>query len=365
MSPTRAPKDPGVKAINLALQGGGSHGAYTWGVLDALLEDGRVRFEGVTATSAGSMNAVIMMDGIMKGGADGARQGLENFWRRVSQNGMFFDPSPEAFQSFNPFRAMIRSGENAFSQGVMGNLTRSFSPYQFNPLNINPLRDILQDMVDFDAVRRCKKGKLFIAATHVEKGTSRIFRNEDITIDVLMASAALPQLFHAVEIDGDHYWDGGYMGNPALWPLFYQAECRDILIVHVNPLVRSAVPKDVDAIENRLNEITFNGAMLKELRAIAFVQKLLEDDMLKDEYKSKYKNILLHAIRSEKVMSDLPLASKYSVAWDFLTDLRDKGRLAAKHWLRYYLDDVGVRSTVDIQRDYLNIDRRTGDYASS
>ncbi len=332
------------KTLNLALQGGGSHGAFTWGVLDEFLSDGRVQFEGITATSAGSMNAVIMLQGLMREGPEHARALLEEFWRRVSQaNAVFGFPGlqPDASLAFNWFES----------------LTQFASPYQLNPFNLNPLRDILNDMVDFKAMAACKEGKLFICATHVESGNADIFENHELSVDVLLASAALPQLFQAVEIGGRHYWDGGYMGNPALWPLFYDTQSRDILIVHVNPIVREAVPKDAVSIENRLNEISFNSAMLKDIRAIAFVKKLIESDMLKDEFKDHYKDILLHAIRTEKVMADLPHSSKFNTSWDFLTNLRDLGRAEAKTWLRYNFKNVGVKSSVDIQRDYLSTRR--------
>lgn len=332
------------KTLNLALQGGGAHGAFTWGVLDALLEDGRVEFEGITATSAGSMNAAVMLYGLMQEGPALARSLLEQFWKRVSNAGVVFGAD--------------WASKNPFAYNWFESLSQLASPYQLNPLNLNPLRDILTALIDFDALAECKKGKLFVCATHVETGNARIFENKELSVDVLLASAALPFLFQAVEIDGRHYWDGGYMGNPALWPLFYDTQSRDILIVHVNPIIRQDVPKDPISIDNRLNEISFNSAMLKDLRAIDFVKKLLEKDMLKDEFKSQYKDILLHAIRTEKVMADLPHSSKFNTNWDFLIKLRDLGRDAAKHWLRYDLRDVGVKSSVDIQADYLNFNRR-------
>ena len=204
-----------------------------------------------------------------------------------------------------------------------------------------------------DELKTFQDIKLFICATNVRSGESKIFENAELSSDVLCASAALPNLFQAVEINGQYYWDGGYLGNPALWPLFYRASTPDILIVHVNPIYRRDLPKDAEAIENRVNEITFNSSLMKELRSIAFVQKLVRDDMLKPTYKDDYRDMLLHAIRSEEVMSDLSASSKMDTNWNFLTRLRDHGRQCAKTWLDKNFDQIGVKSTVDIQTDYL------------
>jgi NTE family protein len=213
---------------------------------------------------------------------------------------------------------------------------------------------LLEERIDFDTIHRCDCLKLFIAATNVRTGAPKIFENEQVTIEALLASACLPQLFQAVEIDGEAYWDGGYVGNPSLWPLFYHAQCRDILLVHVNPINRDQTPKTMPEIENRLNEITFNAALLKELRSIDFVKKLVHDDMLKDEYKDQYKDILLHSIRTDDVMSDLDVDSKADTDWSFLTGLRDLGRVEAQKWLSAHFADIGKKATVEIQKDYLD-----------
>lgn len=349
-------KSEPAKKISLALQGGGTHGAFTWGALDALLEDGRLEVEAITATSAGSMNAVILLQGLENGGRDGARELLEKFWTDVAAAGAFYSPvrrTPyELLSGLNPlgpdWSLQNSPGFQAFSA-----LTRSLSPYQFNPFNLNPLRDIVARHVDFEKLQACREARLFISATNVRTGDARIFKTPEITLDVVMASAALPYLFKAVQIDGEFYWDGGYMGNPSLWPLFYYAQTADILIVHVNPLTRDDVPMDAAAIENRINEITFNSSLLQEMRAILFVKKLLHDDMLKDEFKRQYKDILLHAIRAEG-LSQLSSASKFDTTPQFLYYLRDLGRAQAKDWLRDNLRDVGRRSSVDIWRDYLS-----------
>lgn len=344
------------KKINLALQGGGTHGAFSWGVLDALLEDGRLEPEAITATSAGSMNAVVLLQGLLDGGKDGARELLEKFWTDVSAAGSLFSPvqrTPfELMAGLNPFQADW-SLHNSMAFAAFTSLTRSVSPYQFNPFDINPLRDIISRLVDFEKLQHCKKSKLFISATNVRTGDARIFKTHEITLDVVMASAALPFLYKAVEIEGEHYWDGGYMGNPSLWPLFYYSDVADVMIVHVNPITRDEVPTDAAAIENRINEITFNSSMLQEMRAILFVKKLLHDDMLKDEFKERYKDVLLHAIRAE-ALNQLSSASKFDTTLQFLYYMRDLGRTMAKEWLTENFDDVGKRSTVDIWRNYLS-----------
>jgi len=350
---TETPK----KTINLALQGGGAHGAYTWGVLDYLLEDGRVDFEGVSATSAGAMNAAALAFGKTKGGAEKGREILEEFWREISRAGQVFSPvkrTPfELGSGLNPFMPnWSLANSPAFS--FFENFTHALSPYQFNPLNFNPLKDILERTIDFDVVHACDSMKLFITATDVQNGTAKVFENQEIDIEVLLASAALPFLFQAVEIKDRFYWDGGYMGNPSLWPLFYKAKSRDILMVHVNPIDREEIPKESYTIENRMNEITFNASLIKELRAIDFVKKLINEDMLKDEYKDQYTDVLFHAIRADEVMCDLSIASKFDTDWNFLKYLRDLGRNQAKLWLEAHFDDLNERDSVDIQKDYLS-----------
>ena len=354
-----------LKKINVALQGGGSHGAFTWGVLDYLLEDGRLDIEGISATSAGSMNAVIMAAGYMEGHENGAREYLRQFWRRVSDAGSVFCPVSTTVE--NPFAGFLPkwmtpdwfgagglNAENAFTC-MMSSLAQNISPYQFNPLNLNPLRDILDEMVDFAALRKNKDFKLFITATNVRTGGSRIFTSPELTRDMVLASAALPNVFQAVEIDGEAYWDGGYVGNPSLWPLFYETEGIDLVIVHVNSIVQNKLPKDAMNIEDRVNEITFNSAMLKEMRAIAFVQKLLERDMLKPEYRNKYKDVLMHAIRADDVMRDFGMATKLDTSWPLLNKLFDAGRQTAKSWMENHFDKIGKISSINLEQDYLNI----------
>lgn len=344
------------KTINLALQGGGSHGAFTWGVLDYLLEDGRFDFEGISAASAGSMNAVAMAAGFIEGGSDGARNYLKKFWRRVSEAGSVFCPAQNMMDE-NPFSGFLPKWMNHEDHAMQffNVMSQNFSPYQFNPLNINPLRDILDNLIDFESLRKTKDFKFFITATNVRTGAARIFKNEELNRDAVLASAALPNVFQAVEIDGEAYWDGGYVGNPSLWPLFYDTTGHDLLIIHVNPIIHDGIPKDALGIEERVNEITFNSAMLKEMRAIAFVQKLLHQNMLKDEYKRKYRDVLMHAVRAEDVMRSIGSISKFDTSWAFLNKLYEAGRKSATEWVEQNFDKIGRESSINLETDYLNI----------
>jgi NTE family protein len=331
------------KPVNLALQGGGSHGAFTWGVLDKILEDGRLHFEAVSGTSAGAMNAVVMIDGWHRGGRDGARLALENFWRGVSQyswvNPIQRGPLQRLFGIWNLDGNPASIWFDA--------LTRIFSPYEFNPTNYNPLRDYLAKTVDFERVKSCDDIQLFISATNVHTGRVRVFDNfynKDITFDSVMASACIPTLYQAVEIDGVPYWDGGYMGNPVLWPFFYSTRTNDLVIVEINPIERDFTPKTAFEIQDRLNEITFNASLQNELRAISFVSRLLQQGKLDP---ARYKDIRLHLIFDPAAMVELGASSKLNTEWDFLTHLRDSGRACAAGWLAAHFEAVGTRGTVD------------------
>ncbi len=333
------------KRINMALQGGGAHGAFGWGVMDKFLEDGRVEIEGLSGTSAGSMNAVVYAYGKLKGN-DGARQALHDFWKAISDAGQKFAVKKMPWdlgtiQKENPLQDMMKS------------MMSILSPYQMNPMNYNPLRDVLEQQVDFEELERSQLTKLFICATNVRTGKVKIFHTPEVTANVVLASACLPQVFQAVEINGEHYWDGGYMGNPVLYPLFYYTESRDVVILHINPIERPGPPTTSADIANRLNEITFNSSLIKELRSVYFVQKLLDDGWIKDEHRDKLKYVLIHSVRADNAMSDLSSASKMSSDWAFLTMLRDRGRALATEWLEHNFDQLGVRSTVDLKREFL------------
>lgn len=233
-------------------------------------------------------------------------------------------------------------------------MTSAFSPYQLNPTNFNPLRDVLTSQVDFDELNRCRKIKLFLSATNVQSGNVRVFNTDEITADAVMASACLPFLYQAVEIDGQTYWDGGYMGNPALFPLFYNTDARDVLIVHINPIVRKGNPTTPHEIDDRVNEISFNSALIKELRAVAFVQKLLDEGWLKPQYQDRLKYVLIHSLRADEALADLSASSKVCTDWKFLVMLRDRGRLAAQQWLLQNYQSVGKRQTVDLRTEFLS-----------
>ena len=349
--PTR-PSMTKIKTINLALQGGGAHGAFAWGVLDRLLEDGRIAFEGISGTSAGSMNAVVLVSGLITGGPDGARAALEGFWHAVAKAGERY--SLVRVSPWDRLQGNHWNNDDSLSFQAFKAMTNAFSPYQLNPTNFNPLKDILNEQVDFNALNRHEGQKLFLSATNVQSGNVRIFQNPEITADVVMASACLPFMYQAVEIGGHTYWDGGYMGNPALFPLFYRTIARDVLIVHINPIVRAGTPTTPHEIEDRVNEISFNSALIKELRAVAFVQKLIGDGWLKDEYRDQLKYVLIHSLRADDALSDLSAASKLCTDWSFLQTLRDRGREAATVWLDRHFEDVGVRQTVDLHAQFLD-----------
>lgn len=339
------PAADGRKPVSLALQGGGSHGAFEWGVVDRLLEDGRLDIKAITGASAGAMNAAVIAAGMVEGGPDGARTKLEQFWRAVNRAG-----GQNAFGDVGAWAAS--TGTDWLKQSPAWQMVQawagSLSPYQFNPLDYNPLREALAGAVDFERLRRESPVALYISATAVRSGASRVFRTAELTCDHIMASACLPHLFQAVEIEGEPYWDGGYLANPALWPLFYDPTPNDILIVSLNPFVREQLPRTPSEIIDRLNEITFNGSLVSELRAVAFVRKLIDEGLLKETAKGRYRKMLIHAVPADGWLDDLSSESKYNTAWSFLEDLKARGVKAADAWLAAKFDDVGQRSSADL-----------------
>ncbi|MEM9837803.1 MAG: patatin-like phospholipase family protein [Pseudomonadota bacterium] len=338
---------PVRKPINLALQGGGAHGAFTWGICDYLLEHEVVEINAITATSAGAMNAAVLAYGMHLGDDQGARDKLDEFWEAVSK---LKNPFEVPFTAPIPF---AQDFTRALGQQALSAATSTFSPYQLNPMNWNPLRDTVQEIVDFERLQKCTKIKLFISATNVRSGRVKVFTTQDVSIDAVMASACLPQFFQAVTIDGEAYWDGGYMGNPSLWPLFYETEVGDLLVVHINPMHRDQVPTTVPEIENRLNEITFNSALLKEMRAINFVQKLKREGWLKEEYTDRLSDIRYHGIRADSLLDHFPLESKYDTDIHFLRELKDIGRKAAETWFTDHWGKVGEADTIDLRGEFL------------
>lgn len=323
------------RPISLALQGGGAHGAYTWGVLDRLSEEESLAIEAISATSAGAMNAAAYAAGLVENGPAGARAALERLWRQVSDAG-------SGFGAFGSAGLAFASAVQSFA-----------SPYDLNPFNVNPLRRLVEREVDFEKVRAASL-KLFVSATNVETSKVRVFSGDEITADAVLASACLPQTFRAVEIAGQAYWDGGYMGNPSLFPLIYSGAPQDVLLVMLNPLARPGTPRRASEIQERLNEISFNASLIGELRAIAFVQRLIDDGMLKEPMLKKYRRLNIHAIKGGQDLISYGLSTKYDTRWRFLTELRDLGRAAADRWLSDCVSDVGTKkSSFDLRKEFL------------
>jgi NTE family protein len=339
---------PGVKRINLALQGGGAHGAFTWGVIDHLLQDGRIEFEGISGTSAGAVNAVVLADGLARGGSEEARKRLGEFWRAASLGGNLPDLQRSVVERLFSFMPL----EGSPIQAWFGALARYLSPYDLNPLNINPLKDLIERFVDFEAVRNCESLQLFISATNVHTGRLHIFSRDKISADAVMASACLPFLFRAVEIDGVPYWDGGFLGNPVIFPFFRTTETEDVLIVQINPLVRHTTPTSSKEIMNRVNEITFNASLLSEYRAIEFVGRLIDRGRLpRGTGPGEYRRINVHRVVLDGEGKAYTADTKLSTDYEFFEMLRDNGRRAARRFLDAHFDDLGARSTVDLRAE--------------
>lgn len=339
------------KKIELALQGGGAHGAYTWGVLDRLLADDDVQIEGVCGTSAGAMNAVAVADGLGRGnGAEGkaaARENLRRFWQAVSDAARF---SPI---QRTPLDRLLGRWTLDYSPGyvISDLMSRMLSPYDLNIWDLNPLRDLLIEQIDFERVRSCRGIKIFVAATNVRTGKQKIFRRHEMTADMVMASACLPFIYKAVEIDEEAYWDGGYMGNPALFPLVEECEGRDLVIVQINPIEREEIPRSAPDIYNRANEIAFNASLIKEVRTLALLQQVVADADI--EHKP-YKEVLMHRISADAELEPLSVSSKLNAEWAFLEHLHDVGYRAADTWLAKHFDALGNHSTLDIESVYVH-----------
>lgn len=339
-------KAKGVKSrdtlmIDLALQGGGSHGAFTWGVLDRLLEVPWLEIEGISGTSAGAMNAAVLAHGIATGGREGGGgAALSEFWRRVSRAA-----ASSPFQRTPLDKMMGRwTLDNSPAYLAADMMARLVSPYAFGMIEYNPLRDILSDMLDFDAIAKGPV-KLFITATNVRSGRGRVFRNHEITPDVLLASACLPTLYRAVEIDGEAYWDGGFSGNPTITPLVNECEAFDVVLVQINPVTRPDLPKDARDIQSRLNEVSFNATLLKELRMMALLRKVVDAGTGEG---AAWANMRMHRITSD-LMIELGASSKLNAEWAFLEMLRDEGRRTASAFGETHRADIGLRSTFDIE----------------
>jgi NTE family protein len=325
--------------IDLALQGGGSHGAFTWGVLDRLLEESWLEIAAISGTSAGAMNATVLADGWTEGGAEGARIALDEFWQRVSRAAAF---SPLQRSPLDRFlgRWTLDTSPAYIAMDLM---SRVISPYDLNPMGLNPLRGILAETVDFDRLGSSPI-LLFITATRVRTGRGRIFRNGEITPDVLLASACLPTLFQAIEIDGESYWDGGYAGNPTITPLVRESDAHDTILVQINPTERPETPRSAPEILNRLNEISFNSPLAKELRMIALLRQVADPGTGEG---ARWAKMRTHRIKSD-MLTSFGASSKLNGEWDFVSMLRTEGRRAASEFLDTSGDDLGKRSTADL-----------------
>ena len=337
---------PTQKRLNLALQGGGTHGAFTWGVLERLLEDERIAIDGVSGASAGAINAAVLVQGLARGGRAGAIAALAALWRDVAGR-MVFSPMRNT-----PFEKALWGHDLTWSVAyqTFDAMTRMFSPYQFNmlPEMLNPMRALLESHLDCAALRADPNAnRLYVSATNVRSGKPRVFTRDEISIDAVLASACLPQVSRAVEIDGEAYWDGGYLGNPALWPLYHERGAPDILLVQINAILRDELPQTPADIMNRLNEISFNASLMAEMRAIDFVQRLLDGGRLEQP---RYRRIFLHCIEDEARMRGFKLSTKLNGDWEFLQILRGYGREAAERFLDEHFARIGRESSLDIGR---------------
>jgi len=359
----------GTRLVNLALQGGGSHGAFTWGVLDALLEDGRLDIEGISGTSAGAMNAVVLAHGLALGQGksrpirhEAARQALATFWNGIVRLGALSSSVSQSIALWDqaPFNVLLGQLGGGIWSGARwtSELARywsgSVSPYQSNPFDINPLKGFLAEQVDFErlaASRYPASPKVFVVATRVSTGKAEVFSGRRLTAGAVMASACLPMVFQAVEIEGDHFWDGGYTGNPALHPLLYECQSRDIVLVQINPIRRDKLPNQPGEIADRVNEITFNAGLIAEMRAIDFVKRLLAEGKLDP---AQYKDVLMHRIDGGPALDRYSASTKGSTDAGLIHALRDLGRECAHAWLQATYGRLGRECSVNIARDYLD-----------
>lgn len=333
------------KQVGIALQGGGAHGAFTWGVLDRLLEEDAIVAEAMCGTSAGAVNAVTCAYGLHLGGPKKAKQLLEDLWRKIAMSGGLFKPGM--------FDKTYSNGDIYNSPGYMmfNAVSQVLSPYNFNPFNYNPLRDILNDLIDFKELRLYNKKKLFICATNVKTNRAKIFTNNDITVDSVLASACLPFLFQAVEIDGEYYWDGGYMGNPPIFPLITGTDVHDIVLVKINSININSVPTTARDIADRVNEISFNSSLINEMKLIHYRNELIKNGVLKSDNKNN-REIYVHTISGYDELSQLSHSSKMNTSWNFLLSLKEKGRKTAERWLATDFTEVGLKSTFDVEEHF-------------
>jgi NTE family protein len=348
----RAQGTKGKKRISLALQGGGSHGAFTWGALEALLEDGRFEFAGISGTSAGGMNAAAVVHGLIADGNAGAIRALEEFWRRTHDlarrvSPMLADPMGKMRGDHN-----LTTSPGMMVGAFMEQLIGSVSPYIANPFNYNPFRSLVEAFFDFDAIRNSDGCKLFLAATHVLSGKIRIFHNREITADALMATSCVPTMFQAVAVDGEYYWDGGYVANPAIFPLIEECDAPDIVLVPLTNSRAAGLPRQAAEIKERFREITLNACLIREIRAIRLITALIDDGKISDP---SIHRVNLHVIKDTQAFSGLGAGSALNTDWDFLNALRHAGKLAAQRWIAAAYGKLGTRVAFDetILDDYV------------
>lgn len=334
------------KSLGLALQGGGAHGAFTWGVLDALLEHGVFQIEGLSGTSAGAMNALSVAQGFAQGGFEGARQCLHSFWQGVSELDVSYFFRPTDADKIKGYHGLHNS---PFFKGFSA-LQSMFSPYELNPHNVNPFADYLRSFFDIPLLKEAST-KIFLCATHVMSGKLKIFTNKDLSVESILASACLPWLFQAVQVDGEYYWDGGFVGNPAIFPIIYHCQTADVLVVQLTKMRRNTVPTTTREIIDRHKEITYNGCLMREMRSIAFISKLIDRGIID---RNRMKRLNMHLLRDEDVFSHLDLSSALNADWEFLMFLRDRGRATAHNWLAHHGHRVGVESTANIEEDFVD-----------
>lgn len=331
------------KTVNIALQGGGARGAFTWGVLDKFLEDGRIVIEGISATSAGSLNAAVLTQGLINGGNEGARSLLNDFWHQLGEYGNLLNLA-RVLPSDYVTLPYLKTPAIFYLFRVMISL---YSPYQFNQYNFNPIREVLGKLIDIEKLKKQDKIDLYFCATNVKTSKLHVFPKSELSFNAILASCALPHLFQAVEVNGEFYWDGGFLGNPAIFPLIYNTKSKDVIIIHTSPFKRSDVPNDSAETIHRMTEIAFNSCLVREIRAIAFVTKILQEGWIKDEFKDKLKPIYMHCVDADHVLQEMSLISTYNTDLSFFIKLRDLGRAAAEAWLDQNYDSLGKNSTLD------------------
>ncbi len=337
---------PGVKHISLALQGGGSHGAFTWGVLHRLISEPSLYIDGLSGSSAGAMNAVVFADGFIKGSRQGAINGLAEFWGRVADGNVL----PRCLPPGIPGLSDGWRVDHDPTFMIADFMTRILAPSQFNPMDVNPLRDILNDLIDWEGLRGRSDVKLFVSASNVRTCKARVFHTPEMSVDALLASACLPLLYKAVEIDGEHYWDGGYLGNPAIYPLINECASSDVVIVQINPLNRPDVPVTMRDILNRINEMTFNASLVREMFGIATISSLIDSGALDDD---RYVTVRFHEISAEAELAGYGALSKMNTERRFLQHLHDLGYETADRWVSETFSRLGWESSVDVREKYV------------